>query len=87
MVEVGGKPILWHIMNIYAAHGVNELDKKGVNLCADLRLLRAFYSWYRKEKPDIVHHFTIKPVIYGSMAARFELRDTDPTVQSGRGRS
>jgi glucose-1-phosphate cytidylyltransferase len=24
MVEVGGKPILWHIMNIYAAHGVEE---------------------------------------------------------------
>lgn len=24
MVEIGGKPILWHIMNIYAAHGVNE---------------------------------------------------------------
>jgi len=24
MVEVGGKPILWHIMNIYAAQGFNE---------------------------------------------------------------
>jgi len=24
LVEIGGKPILWHIMNIYAAHGVNE---------------------------------------------------------------
>src|SRR5690606_18670039 len=24
MVEVGGKPILWHIMNIYAAQGVDE---------------------------------------------------------------
>jgi glucose-1-phosphate cytidylyltransferase len=24
MVEVGGKPMLWHIMNIYAAHGVEE---------------------------------------------------------------
>ncbi len=24
MVEIGGKPILWHIMNIYAAHGLNE---------------------------------------------------------------
>ena len=24
MVEVGGRPILWHIMNIYAAHGVDE---------------------------------------------------------------
>lgn len=24
MIEVGGKPILWHIMKMYAAHGVNE---------------------------------------------------------------
>jgi glucose-1-phosphate cytidylyltransferase len=24
MVEIGGKPILWHIMNIYAAYGVDE---------------------------------------------------------------
>ena len=24
MVEIGGKPVLWHIMNIYAAHGINE---------------------------------------------------------------
>jgi glucose-1-phosphate cytidylyltransferase len=24
MVEVGGRPILWHIMKIYAAHGVND---------------------------------------------------------------
>ena len=24
MVEIGGKPILWHIMKIYSAHGINE---------------------------------------------------------------
>ena len=24
MVEIGGKPVLWHIMNIYAAHGYKE---------------------------------------------------------------
>lgn len=24
MVEIGGKPILWHIMKMYAAHGINE---------------------------------------------------------------
>ena len=24
MIEIGGKPILWHIMKIYSAHGVNE---------------------------------------------------------------
>jgi glucose-1-phosphate cytidylyltransferase len=24
MVEIGGRPILWHIMKIYASHGVND---------------------------------------------------------------
>jgi glucose-1-phosphate cytidylyltransferase len=24
MVEIGGKPILWHIMKMYSAHGVND---------------------------------------------------------------
>ncbi len=24
MVEIGGKPILWHILKIYSAHGINE---------------------------------------------------------------
>jgi len=24
MVEIGGKPIIWHIMKIYAAHGIDE---------------------------------------------------------------
>lgn len=24
MIEIGSKPILWHIMNIYSAHGINE---------------------------------------------------------------
>jgi len=24
MIEIGGKPILWHIMNMYASHGFND---------------------------------------------------------------
>jgi glucose-1-phosphate cytidylyltransferase len=24
MVEIGGKPIIWHIMKVYSAHGINE---------------------------------------------------------------
>jgi glucose-1-phosphate cytidylyltransferase len=24
MIEIGGKPILWHIMKIYSSHGINE---------------------------------------------------------------
>ena len=24
MIEIGGKPILWHILKIYSAHGIND---------------------------------------------------------------
>src|SRR5258708_12222054 len=24
MIEIGGKPILWHIMKIYSSHGIND---------------------------------------------------------------
>ena len=46
------------------------IDKRGISPLADVQLLFTLYQWYRKECPDIVHHFTIKPVIYGSIAAR-----------------
>ena len=46
------------------------VDKKGINPRADAKLFWTLYRWYREEQPDIVHHFTIKPVIYGSIAAR-----------------
>lgn len=45
------------------------VDKGGMNPFSDLRLLFRLYHWYKSEAPDVVHHFTIKPVIYGSIAA------------------
>ena len=24
MIEIGGRPILWHIMKLYSAHGAND---------------------------------------------------------------
>ena len=24
MVEIGGRPVLWHILKIYSAHGIND---------------------------------------------------------------
>ena len=24
MIEIGGRPILWHILKIYSAHGIND---------------------------------------------------------------
>jgi glycosyltransferase involved in cell wall biosynthesis len=46
------------------------VDKKGINPLADMKLFWTLYRWYRMERPSVVHHFTIKPVIYGSIAAR-----------------
>ncbi len=43
---------------------------RSINPLADLRLFWHFYRMYRRERPEIVHHFTIKPVIYGSIAAK-----------------
>jgi len=44
--------------------------KKNVNLASDLSLIFEYYCIYRRWKPEIVHQFSIKPVIYGTIAAR-----------------
>ncbi|MFQ1780861.1 glycosyltransferase, partial [Aeromonas veronii] len=43
---------------------------KGVNPLQDLKLVYVLYNHYRKIKPDFIIHYTIKPNIYGSFAAR-----------------
>jgi glycosyltransferase involved in cell wall biosynthesis len=43
---------------------------KGTNPRQDLRTLVALYRHYRSIRPDVVFHYTIKPNIYGSMAAK-----------------
>ncbi|SDC66839.1 Glycosyltransferase involved in cell wall bisynthesis [Paraburkholderia lycopersici] len=42
---------------------------KGTNPFHDLRTLLALFKHYRALKPDVVFHYTIKPNIYGSIAA------------------
>ncbi len=46
------------------------IKRKSINPLGDIKLIFELFKLYRKERPDIVHHFTIKPVIYGSIAAR-----------------
>lgn len=58
----------------FAEQGVKfinvPMDHKGLNPLQDLKLILSLSRIYRKESPDIVHHFTIKPVIFGSIAAK-----------------
>ncbi len=41
-----------------------------MNPIAELAVFRALLRLYRTLRPDLIHHVTIKPVIYGSLAAR-----------------
>ena len=47
-----------------------QMANKGTNPLQDAALTRRFYQSYRRERPDVVLHYTIKPNIYGSLAAR-----------------
>ena len=47
-----------------------ELSRHGKNPFSELKLLRAYKKILKKEKPDFVLTYTIKPNIYGGMAAR-----------------
>jgi glycosyltransferase involved in cell wall biosynthesis len=47
-----------------------ELSAKGTNPLHDLGLVRTLATRYRALKPDLVFHYTIKPNIYGSIAAK-----------------
>ena len=45
------------------------LSRQGINPFYELRTLWRLTRLYHELGPDIVHHFTIKPVLYGSTAA------------------
>jgi glycosyltransferase involved in cell wall biosynthesis len=63
----------WH--DKLRARGVTvhdiQLRRTGMNPLADLRTLIELWRLMRKIRPDYVLAYTIKPVIYGSLAARF----------------
>lgn len=46
------------------------LKRNGMNPLADLQCIQALVSLMKQFKPDVVFSYTIKPVIYGSIAAR-----------------
>lgn len=47
-----------------------ELSRSGMHPLLELQAVRRLEALYRALRPDLVHHFTIKCVIYGSFAAR-----------------
>jgi glucose-1-phosphate cytidylyltransferase len=51
MVEIGGRPILWHILNIYAAHGFKDF----VIACGYKgEMIKEYFANYRFQTGDVV---------------------------------
>jgi glucose-1-phosphate cytidylyltransferase len=50
MVEIGGRPILWHVMKIYAAHGVRDFI-----ICAGYRgyVIKEYFANYFLHMSDV----------------------------------
>lgn len=50
MVEIGGKPILWHIMKIYSAHGINDFI-----VCCGYRgyVIKEYFANYFLHSSDV----------------------------------
>jgi glucose-1-phosphate cytidylyltransferase len=52
MIEIGGKPILWHIMKLYSAHGINDFI-----ICCGYRgyLIKEFFANYFLHMSDVTY--------------------------------
>jgi glycosyltransferase involved in cell wall biosynthesis len=59
---------------------LKQLDRKGSNPIQDARLLRELIHIYRREKPGLCFHFTIKLNVYGGLAAQFAKTKSISTV-------
>lgn len=55
MVEIGGKPILWHIMKMYSSHGINDfiicLGYKGY-------VIKEYFQNYFLHEADVTFHLS-----------------------------
>jgi glucose-1-phosphate cytidylyltransferase len=85
MIEIGGRPILWHIMKIYAHHGINDfivcLGYKGY-------MIKEYFANYFLHNSDVTIDAARNEVTYHHTKAepwRITLVDTgEQTLTGGR---
>lgn len=52
-------------------HHAVFMDSRGANFIKDFALITELGSIYSRVRPDVILHFTIKPNVYGTLAAAF----------------
>lgn len=83
MIEIGSRPILWHIMKQYSAHGVNDFV-----ICLGYRgyLVKEYFANYFLHGSDVTVDMTSNQISYHNSRSepwRVTLVDTGETTLTG----
>jgi len=85
MIEIGGKPILWHIMKMYSAHGINDFI-----ICCGYKgyVIKEYFANYFLHMSDVTFDMSINKMEVHEQKAepwRVTLVDTgEDTLTGGR---
>ena len=83
MIEVGGRPILWHIMKMYSAHGINDF----VVLCGYKQyMLKEYFANYFLHMSDVTFDMRTNEARYHKRSAEpwcVTLVDTGENTMTG----
>ena len=82
MVEIGGRPILWHILKIYSAHGINDFV-----ICCGYKgyVIKEYFANYFLHMSDVTFSMSTNAMEVHNMKAepwRITLLDTGETTIS-----
>ncbi len=83
MIEIGGKPVLWHIMKMYSAHGLNEFI-----VCCGYKgyVIKEYFANYFLHMSDVTFDMTNNGMEVHERNAepwRVTLVDTGDTTMTG----
>ena len=83
MIEIGGKPILWHIMKTYSAHGINEFV-----ICLGYRgyMIKEYFANYFLHSNDCTIDLSSNSFIYHQQCHepwKISLVDTGDNAMTG----
>jgi glucose-1-phosphate cytidylyltransferase len=83
MVEVGGRPILWHILKIYSAHGINDFV-----VCCGYKgyVIKEYFANYFLHMSDVTFNLASNQMQVHNRKAepwRITLVDTGDDTQTG----
>ncbi|MBK5929403.1 glycosyltransferase family 4 protein [Halochromatium salexigens] len=69
MTHLEGERARLHAAGLVPIHW--QVRRRGLNPLTELRSLWQLVRVYRRQRPDLVHQIALKPIVYGTLAARF----------------